>query len=182
MSRLCILNTRFTEAFSIIVNAIYFKAQWDYKFNPSYTSEMDFYSSEENSRKIQFMTDSEVRRLYAEDDEMQVLSLQYKDTSYAFNIFLPKKKFAFGEARQNMNAAKVQKLLSKLKTTYITLTIPKMKIETDYKLKDALIKMGVTDMFTDQADFSAMAKVPGLRVSDAAHKALIEVTYQHPKL
>ncbi|VDM82998.1 unnamed protein product [Strongylus vulgaris] len=55
------------------------------------------------------------------------------------------------------------------------LTVPKMKVETDYKLKEALIKMGIDDMFSDEADLSGIVKSPKLKVSDAAHKAIIEV-------
>ncbi|KAK6040297.1 hypothetical protein COOONC_22200 [Cooperia oncophora] len=50
-----------------------------------------------------------------------------------------------------------------------------MKIETDFKLKDALIAMGVTDMFSDHADLTGISKEPPLKISDAAHKAIIEV-------
>ncbi|VDM82654.1 unnamed protein product [Strongylus vulgaris] len=51
-----------------------------------------------------------------------------------------------------------------------------MKVETDYKLKEALIKMGIDDMFSDEADLSGIVKSPKLKVSDAAHKAIIERT------
>ncbi|PIO67788.1 hypothetical protein TELCIR_10453 [Teladorsagia circumcincta] len=50
-----------------------------------------------------------------------------------------------------------------------------MKMETDFELKDALIAMGVTEMFSDQANLTGIAKEPPLKVSDAAHRALIEV-------
>ncbi|EPB67249.1 hypothetical protein ANCCEY_13662 [Ancylostoma ceylanicum] len=49
-----------------------------------------------------------------------------------------------------------------------------MKIESDYKLKEALIMMGVTDMFNDSADLSGIAKSPHLKVSKALHRAIIE--------
>ncbi|VDL66994.1 unnamed protein product [Nippostrongylus brasiliensis] len=50
-----------------------------------------------------------------------------------------------------------------------------MKIDTDFKLKEALIAMGLTEMFTDKADFSGITKSPPLKISDAAHRAIIEV-------
>ncbi|PIO71516.1 hypothetical protein TELCIR_06594 [Teladorsagia circumcincta] len=48
-------------------------------------------------------------------------------------------------------------------------------METDFKLKDALIAMGVTEMFSDQANLTGITEEPPLKVSDAAHRALIEV-------
>ncbi|RCN41708.1 hypothetical protein ANCCAN_12313 [Ancylostoma caninum] len=80
------------DAASLIVNAIYFNAEWEYKFYNEGNTKQMFYSAEGNGRELDFMNDMEEHRLYAEDDDTQVLSLQYKDTSYAFNIFLPKKR------------------------------------------------------------------------------------------
>nr|CDJ88083.1 Protease inhibitor I4 domain containing protein [Haemonchus contortus] len=55
------------------------------------------------------------------------------------------------------------------------ITIPKMKIETDFKLKEALIGMGVTEMFSNSANLTGISKYPPLKVSRAAHRAIIEV-------
>ncbi|KAK6045735.1 hypothetical protein COOONC_16760 [Cooperia oncophora] len=113
--------------------------------------------------------------LYAEDDELQLLSLQYADRSFAFNIFLPKTRFGLDEVRSKLTGEKIQQLLSKLETTFVSITIPKMKIETDFKLKEALMAMGVTNIFSDKADLTGIAEKPPLKVSRAAHRAIIEV-------
>lgn len=42
--------------------------------------------------QIEFLSESNERRLYVEGDGVQILSLPYTDTSYAFNIFLPKER------------------------------------------------------------------------------------------
>ncbi|KAL6744526.1 hypothetical protein Aduo_017451 [Ancylostoma duodenale] len=55
------------------------------------------------------------------------------------------------------------------------ISIPKMKIETDFDLKKALIAMGVTEMFASSANLRGIAKSPPLLVSNAVHKAIIEV-------
>nr|CDJ82032.1 Protease inhibitor I4 domain containing protein [Haemonchus contortus] len=162
------------DAFSIIVNAIYFTAEWDYKFDKLANTKGTFYSAG-GRRKVEYMNDFAVHRMYAENGEFQVLSLQYLDTSFSFNIFLPKKRSNPDEGRSKLTGEQIQNLLSKLEMTYISITIPKMKIETDFKLKEALIAMGVSEMFTDSADLTGITKEPPLQVSDAAHKAIIEV-------
>ncbi|EPB70150.1 serine proteinase inhibitor [Ancylostoma ceylanicum] len=163
------------DAFSLIVNAIYFTAEWEYKFYNEGNTKQMFYSAEGNGKELDFMNDMEEHRLYAEDDDTQVLSLNYKDTSYAFNIFLPKKRFGLGELVEKLDGEKIQHLLSKLEIAYISLTIPKMKVETDFMLKEALMGMGVTDMFSDGADLSGISTSSALKISKAAHKAIIEV-------
>ncbi|WKY13023.1 hypothetical protein Q1695_004107 [Nippostrongylus brasiliensis] len=160
---------------SIIVNAIYFRAEWLAKFDKGCNSNGPFYSSEGNQREIEFMNEREEFRMYREDDEVQVLSLQYKDTSYAFNIILPKARFGLAEYKSKLTAKKIQELLHSLTESYMTYSIPKMKIETDFKLKEALISMGVSDMFNDEADLTGISKAPPLKVSDASHRAIIEV-------
>ncbi|KHJ95378.1 hypothetical protein OESDEN_04676 [Oesophagostomum dentatum] len=125
--------------------------------------------------QIEFLNEFGKNRLYAEDRDMQVLSRRYKDTSYAFNIFLPKVRYGLDALRKKLTGATIQKLLSQLRSTYMTISLPKMKIMTDFQLKKALIAMGVTEMFSDKADLSGIANSPPLKVSDAVHKAIIQV-------
>ncbi|KAK6758049.1 hypothetical protein RB195_015704 [Necator americanus] len=163
------------DPFSIIVNAIYFNAEWEIKFDSDRNSLGTFHSTPEKGREITFMNDFGVYRLYTEDQDVQVLSLSYKDTSYAFNIFLPKQKYNLATIRENFKGETIQKYLSQLDTTKVSITIPKIKIETNFKLKEALVAMGATEMFTKNADLSGIVKAPPLYVSKAAHKAIIEV-------
>ncbi|KAL6744522.1 hypothetical protein Aduo_017448 [Ancylostoma duodenale] len=163
------------DAFSLIINAVYFTAKWEYEFSKDSTSNKTFYSTENAKKEIEFLNEYREHRYYTEDQDMQVLSLRYRDTSYAFNIILPKKRFGLDTLRNILNGAGIQKVLSELRRTYMTISIPKMKIETDFELKQALIAMGVTEMFSDNADLTGISKAPPLKVSDAAHKAIIEV-------
>ncbi|ETN86992.1 serine proteinase inhibitor [Necator americanus] len=122
------------------------------------------------------MNEEGKKRYYAEDEDMQVLSLPYQDASYAFNILLPKKKFGLEELRKKLNGTTIKRVLSQLESTMLgEISIPKMKIETDYKLKEALMAIGVTEMFSDAADLTGITRSRPLKVSSAAHRALIEV-------
>ncbi|KAK6758048.1 hypothetical protein RB195_015703 [Necator americanus] len=163
------------DAFSVVVNAIYFNAEWENKFDNESSTTSKFYSAEEKSKEITFMNDYGVPRLYVENRDVQVLSLPYKDPSFAFNIFLPKQRFNLAAVRKNLDGETIQKLLSQLRTTMVSITIPKMKMENDFKLKEALIAMGITEMFSDNANLTGIARTPPLYVSEANHKAVIEV-------
>ena len=55
--------------------------------------------------------------------------------------------------------------------------IPKMKIETSQKLNEMLQKVGITEVFTRSAKLGGISDVP-LIVSDAMHKAMIEVSHR----
>ncbi|VDO17183.1 unnamed protein product [Haemonchus placei] len=131
---------------------------------------------------MEFMQAFNVYRLYAEDDEIQVLSLQYADTSYAFNIFLPKTRFDFSNMRWSLTAKQIKELLSKLDQTYMTIMIPKMKIETNLKLKEILPSMGISNIFNHHADLSGITETPPLQISEVTHDAIIEVNYSESTL
>ncbi|CAJ0593639.1 unnamed protein product [Cylicocyclus nassatus] len=161
-------------AISLIVNAVYFKADWWNKFSHHFTAKDVFYHSKTNKRETEFMNEYSEYRLYAENDDVMVLSLPYKDKSYAFTVLLPKKRFGLKDLRTRLNGLMIRNLLSQLKPEYLTIRIPKMKIETNYKLKEALKHMGITDLFTNQANLTGISDLP-LHVSKAAHRALIEV-------
>ncbi|RCN41711.1 serine proteinase inhibitor [Ancylostoma caninum] len=162
-------------ALSLIINAIYFKAKWEHEFSKELIANRTFHSAANKKKKIEFLNEDDRLCNYTEYEDMEVLSLPYKDTSYALNIILPKRRYALDILRRKLTGATIQKLLSKLQPTLLTISFPKMKIETDFELKEALIAMGVTEMFSNSANLTGIATYPPLKVSDAAHKAIIEV-------
>ncbi|CAJ0599078.1 unnamed protein product [Cylicocyclus nassatus] len=171
-----ITDSAVENADALIVNAIYFEANWYHKFNKGFTKKAMFHHSADNKEKVDYINEYRKNRMYAENEVVQVLSLPYKDTSYSFNIFLPKKRFGIDELRTNLDGATIQNLLSKLRSTPLDdISIPKMKLEKDYDLKQALLTMGVSDLFdSNLADLSGISE-DHLYASDAKHKAFIEV-------
>lgn len=58
----------------------------------------------------------------------------------------------------------------------VDLILPKFKISSDLDLKSTLMDLGVKDMFDESAaDFSGITGRPNIYVSDALHKAYVEV-------
>ncbi|KJH53776.1 serine proteinase inhibitor [Dictyocaulus viviparus] len=163
------------DTFSLLINAVYFSGDWLERFYNSSNTKGLFYSEEKTNREVEFMNDHDVYKDYAENDEVEVLSLPYKDTTYAFNIILPKKRFGLESVRSKIDGEEIQKLLFELEPAHVSIRIPKIKIETDYKLKEALVNMGVSEIFSDSSNLSNIAKDPPLKVSQASHKAIIEV-------
>uniref|UniRef100_A0A674IWE4 Serpin domain-containing protein n=1 Tax=Terrapene triunguis TaxID=2587831 RepID=A0A674IWE4_9SAUR len=63
-----------------------------------------------------------------------------------------------------------------LKEDEVDVALPRFKVETSAQLKQYLEALGMTDVFHPGAsDLSGMAKEGGLFVSEAVHKAYIEV-------
>ncbi|KAL6744510.1 hypothetical protein Aduo_017437 [Ancylostoma duodenale] len=171
------INTpsRIQDALSLLVSAASFTSQWEYSFVRKSNTFGMFYSAEHSERKVEFMNVIRQNRYYAEDQDMQVLSLRYRDTSYALNIFLPKQKSAFSTLRAKLTGAAIQASLSQLKSTYVSASIPKMRIVTEFKLKAALMALGVSELFSEHCDLGGITKSRAVKVSFAEHKAIIEV-------
>ncbi|CAI2352798.1 unnamed protein product [Caenorhabditis sp. 36 PRJEB53466] len=161
------------DAVALLVNALYFKGDWENEFEGMSTHDKEFTQKAGVVKKIPFMSDWMSDRGYASDDLFQVLVLNYKDPAYRFAIFLPKIKNSLGDAVKKLDAARLQKLLVASKSTFMNTFIPKFTVQKELKLKDVLSKLGITQIFSDAADLSGIA--PNIKISDVAHKALIEV-------
>ncbi|KHJ86403.1 serine proteinase inhibitor [Oesophagostomum dentatum] len=159
----------------MLVNAIYFHGAWQDKFPKKATRKEDFFSAEGKTIKLDFMR-TEASRDYAEDDTIQVLSLKYTNPAYAMNIFLPKRGFELGEILAEIDGERIQSLLSRLRKITLTIMIPKMKLETEVDLQEPLTSMGITDLFSPNADLTGITKSGSLCVTHATHKAIIEVS------
>ncbi|PAV57560.1 hypothetical protein WR25_02310 isoform B [Diploscapter pachys] len=145
------------DAVMFLINALYLKADWKEEFKQSATRDRKFYIKEGVSKSIPFMSVKAKNRDYASDDQVQVLSLPYKDTDYRFNIFLPKEKFGLEKVVKGLTAEKVQGLLGKLEDTLLNIEIPKMKLEKELNLKETLENIGLEDMFGNEADFGEIS-------------------------
>ncbi|CAO4378361.1 unnamed protein product [Caenorhabditis nigoni] len=162
------------DSLAFLVNAVYFKADWQGKFEKDMTSERDFHSMEGQSRTIPFLNEFCEHRDYTEDQLFQVLSLKYQDRRFSFAIFLPKKRHGLIDALEKTNGEYLQNLLADLKNSYVNVHIPKFKIEKELDLKETLEAIGIKEMFQEgSADLTGLADKAF--ISSGIHKAIIEV-------
>lgn len=161
------------DAFAFLVNAVYFKAEWQGKFEKDLTIDREFHVQEGESRSIPFLNEYGEHRDYTDDSLFQVLSLKYADPSFSFAIFLPKKRFGLIEALEKTNGEYIQNLLADLKNSYVDVQIPKFKIEKELNLKQTLEAIGIKQVFEKTADLSGIAD--NTHISSGIHKAVIEV-------
>lgn len=72
----------------ILINAIYFYSQWKHPFNKQMTKPEIFNGLKQ--KQVQMMNQSDMTHNYFEDNENQILEMNYKDESFAMGIILPK--------------------------------------------------------------------------------------------
>lgn len=183
----------------ILVNAMYFKADWALKFQKSDTSEKLFFVSQELTKPVEMMSQLKRKFYYTENDDAQMLGIPYENYKLTFFIFLPKRRFGLNELEskltdvdcldmiQNASHTEIDEVYFALYIEHLQLKhchvclkvqVPKFKMEHLLDLKTVLQSLGVTDMFSSRADFSDINGRKDLYISGAIHKSFIEVIYR----
>lgn len=158
----------------MITNAVYFKGEWLMKFNKQKTISAPFFTSEASQYTVDLMEMTESLRYY-ENNEFQFIAKPYRNLDLSFGIILPKKLFGISAIEKKLNNAFYQEILDSAHYTKTAISIPKLKLETCYDLRDALISAGLKAAFTNEADFSGITKDAPIELSKVLHKTWIEL-------
>uniref|UniRef100_K7FUQ7 Alpha-1-antitrypsin-like n=2 Tax=Pelodiscus sinensis TaxID=13735 RepID=K7FUQ7_PELSI len=158
----------------VLINYIFFEAHWEKPFDSSYTKEEDFFVDRKTSVKVNMMYRKGVyKHHYDKELSCWLVEIPYHGKAIALFILPDEEKMKVVEN------ALLKKTLFKWKKAVqertIYLHIPKFSISGTYDVKEIFQKMGVTDVFTDQADLSGITGISNLKVSKVIHKALVNV-------
>ena len=157
----------------VLLNAIHFKADWEYEFPENKTRQMVF--QHPNRQYIaSFMHLRENFKLHSNGD-VTVLELPYKDNLASLFILLPCDTCQIDDFIQNLNYNQFDELCNSLTETKVDLLIPKFKIEEKYELKKTLISLGMETAFTTSANFKNMTGRSDLMIDDVIHQSFIEI-------
>ena len=168
----------------LLINALAIDMEWKNTFDSEDTRESEFYledGSSMNATTMHLETSSDSVSYY-KDKEITALTMdlkEYNDTQLEFVAIMPEENLSdyvenFTIDKFN-NIIKKSTLASKAKNG-VDISIPRYSFDYYLKLKNDLIKLGITDAFdANLADFSKMSDT-GLYVSDALHKANIDFT------
>lgn len=165
-----------------LVNAIYFKADWQTSFDPGRTQPDLFHRLDGTTTPIKLMRAKDDDKFsYAETAEYQAVELPYEGSELAMLILLPPAG-AFSAVGSSLSPERVQAMVDGLRTTNVHLSMPKFRMEPEVvALRPVLQRLGMSAAFDTRADFSGMAgdRCPGdaqcLHVDDVFHKAFVEV-------
>lgn len=125
----------------VLTNAIYFKAEWLYPFDPSYTVPRDFNLNSAQKVKVPMMyrTDVEIKYARVADLDLVAAELPYQNTALRMLILLPN-QLDGGVVRleQTFGVNALQQVQGLLKETTLDIVLPKFKIEFDLSLVEPL--------------------------------------------
>lgn len=162
---------------TVLLNAIYFKGDWQYPFEEEGTSEQDFYLADGSLKKMPLMTLYE-ELPYLETDDFQAVSLPYGEGEMAMKVFLPKEGTSLSDFEKSLTGENWDKWNETLQDMEGTLQLPKFQLEYEVELNDALKGLGMAsafDRFT--AEFPQMVKKENeeLFISKVKQKTFLDV-------
>jgi len=159
----------------VLLNAIYFKAQWKTAFNPTDTFSATFNSPLSGSVNTSFMVlDTKAKILERKDLGLTLLELPYADQTMSMILVLPDGdgdiNSGIAERLENLDIGSIREVPE----TDVAITIPKFNMKYQTYLKAKMEVQGLTDIFSSRANLKGISDLP-LYVSNGIHQAAIEV-------
>ncbi len=155
-----------------ILNALYFKAPWEYQFNKKTTFKAVFHSPS-GDQTVDFMhLKHELCCGTAENCRFVVLP--YKSGEWQMAICLPDEGADIKALVSSLSAAGFTKAISDAGYRQVALSMPKFKVNTTMILNGILKSLGMNLAFSDAADFSSITG-KGVAVDEVKQKCFIEV-------
>uniref|UniRef100_A0A3Q1NE02 Serpin domain-containing protein n=1 Tax=Bos taurus TaxID=9913 RepID=A0A3Q1NE02_BOVIN len=164
----------------VLVNAVYFKGQWNQKFKEENTVEEKFWLNKDESKPVQMMKQTNSFNFMSlEDVQAKILEIPYKGSELSMMVLLPDEVDGLQELEDQLTAEKLIAWTSpqNMRKRQVDLYLPRFKVEESYDLVPTLQALGMVDAFRDGvADFSGMTGGRDLVVSKVFHKCFVEVT------
>ncbi|XP_059793781.1 serpin B6 isoform X2 [Balaenoptera ricei] len=163
----------------VLVNAIYFKGNWENQFNKQHTKERPFKVSKNVEKPVQMMFKKSTFKItYIGEIFTQILVLPYVGGELNMIIMLPDGKTDLKTVEKELTYEKFVEWTRPdlMEEEEVEVSLPKFKLGESYDMEGVLRTLGVTDAFENaRADFSAMSSRGDLCLSRVAHKAFVEV-------
>ncbi|CAN8012183.1 unnamed protein product [Ixodes pacificus] len=160
----------------ILLNAIYYKGTWLYEFDKTKTKPRSFYNGGVEKVQVPMMRlKSTLNHTYNAILNADLVDLPYVGNDFSMTIILPREKTGLASLKSVLTSQTLNLALQNMYPKDMKLKLPKFKLDTKYTLKPTLEAMGITKIFSADADLSGISGSRNLYVSDVLHKAVLEV-------
>lgn len=155
-----------------LINAIAFSADWRDEYEIDQIDDGEF-TNADGSKSNVIMLDS-TEKLYIENEFFTGFLKPYKGDQYSFMALLPKKPKNRRLFRRAVEKIDFTKLYESARVEDVYVKMPEFKSEFGTDLNSLFMKMGISGIFSERADFSPLSS-EWLKVDSVIHKARIEV-------
>ena len=159
----------------VLINALYLKSNWKHSFDESFTRDKSFYVDSDKSVQNQFMSQRRQGVKYFADQKFQVLEMEYKTDKFSLLIFLPRESKATNITDKFFSAEYYSNVCKSMYYDNVHYEIPKFKTESSFSFKSLLENIGMTEAFSDNADFSGISQNRDIKISQILQKVFFEI-------
>ncbi|NXK37433.1 SPB6 protein, partial [Piprites chloris] len=167
----------------VLVNAIYFKGNWEKQFSKERTTERPFQINKNETKPVQMMFKKDrFNMTYIGDFQTKILEVPYVGKELSMIILLPDAiqdgSTGLERLERELTYEKLTDWISPamMKCREVMVSLPRFKLEESYDLKPILSSMGMPDAFDlGKADFSGISSGKELVLSEVVHKSFVEV-------
>jgi serpin B len=159
----------------MIVNALYFAAEWLGVFSEDDTRHLPFHISDRESIVAPMMCLSDAYFNHYQEPGVQVLDIPYKGNKYSMLVVLPDEVSGLADIEKSLTATRLAGWVANLERRKVTLGLPKFTLRLNMELSKCLKQLGMTLPFTSSADFSGITCTNSLVLSSIFHTVFIEV-------
>ena len=167
-----------SEIVLYLINAIYFKGQWQFEFKKANTKPDVFRLPGDERKEVSMMSQS-LTYLYYRGKDFQSVVLPYGTGSVSMYVFLPDEQTSLDQFERNLTAENWETWMRSFQLTPGDLMLPRFKVDWEANLNGVLIALGMVEAFDPQrANFSEMAALNpanNLYISEVKHKSWAEV-------
>lgn len=165
----------------VLVNAIYFLADWLEPFEKNATRPQSFTLASGQKKDVPMMHRTAPLRS-AEVDGVKIAEVPYKGRDASMLFVVPNETQGLAKLEKGLDDKKLESWLSALKMQQSSIAIPKLEIEppTALMLREPLLKLGMQlPLDRQKADFTGIADPPKpadrLFIGDVFHKAFVKI-------
>jgi len=163
-----------------LINAIYFKGDWTYRFDKGLTRNQPFRLADGEQVSVPMMSREEKHhvRMFS-DGNVTVVDLPYSRRAFAMTVVLPDDVRGAERLATELTQERWNGWIAALDSTSILVSLPKFTLEYALRLNDVLKALGMAEAFDPcRADFSNMFVIrPGQNfyIDDVRHKSFVDV-------
>ncbi|HEV2132360.1 MAG TPA: serpin family protein, partial [Longimicrobiaceae bacterium] len=160
-----------------LLNALYFKGEWQYRFDPAETRNEPFLVPD-GRRPIVPLMRQKVMLPYLRAEGFQAVSLPYGSGRFSMVLVLPDENSSLAAFYARLTPERWNAWMDELRETEVQVFLPRFRLEWEKDLNDVLKAMGMGIAFTGAADFSEMSPTDGLLIRKVKQKTFVEVNEQ----
>ncbi|NMB75710.1 MAG: serpin family protein [Myxococcales bacterium] len=158
-----------------LINAVYFKGDWTYRFDKSATTPAAFHGTR-GEVEVPMMNLHDDELAYLDDGDVQILDLPYGDGKFAMAFLLPAPEQTVDQLAASLTPERWAGWMARLIPQEGDVFLPRFELTFETTLKSVLSALGMEIAFdAGRADFSRILAEGGLFISEVRHKSYVRV-------